>query len=88
MTRSSIARSSYRHGSRTHVVPDDPVAFTIGAVIVLATLTAGVAIARTDRSVHAGIPDPHHDLLLEGAEGGPLVVDDDAALVDGGTTRR
>jgi hypothetical protein len=69
------------------VVPDDPVAFTIGAGIVLATLTAGIAIAR--RIMRAGRePDTHHDLLLEGADGGPRVGNDDAALVDGGTTRR
>jgi cytochrome c-type biogenesis protein len=65
---------------QNRIVPDDPVSFTTGAVIGLATLTAGVMIAR--RILRARQPaEPHRDLLLEGAN-------DDAALLDGGTPRR
>ncbi len=71
---------------QNRIVPDDPVSFTIGAVTVLVALTAGVTIAR--RIVRARRePETQHHLLLEGADGGPLV-GDDAALVDGGTVRR
>jgi cytochrome c-type biogenesis protein len=72
---------------QSRIVPDDPVAFTTGTLIVLVTLTAGTAIAR--RMMRArGADEPQQRFLPEGAVDDPLVVDEETALVDGGTARR
>jgi len=67
---------------QNRIVPDDPTSFTIGAVIVLGTLTAGTTIARrVTRSRHGTTPEPV--LELQGADSGPALHDDAASPIDG-----
>ncbi len=69
---------------QNRIVPDNPTSFTIGAVVVLATLTAGIMITRrVTRSRQTG--DQERELQLHGAGSGPTVGDDDTALVDDAT---
>ncbi len=72
---------------QNRIVPDNPTSFTIGAIIVLATLTGGITIGRRiARSRHADAGQS--ELQLEGADRGPIVGGDDSALVEGGAPRR
>jgi len=72
---------------QNRIVPDDPTSFTIGAVVVLATLTAAITITRrVTRSRQVGALE--HELHLQGSDNGASVGDDGTALVDGGASRR